>query len=182
MSVDGSHRDFLQGERLYLREVRPSDVNAAYYRWMNDPAVTRYLESRFSPNPLEKLEDYVRGKLGDRDNVFLAIVLKDGDRHIGNIKLGPIDWIHRIGDIGLLIGERECWGKGYATEAIRVLVAHAFGTLNLHKVTASCYDANEGSTGAFKKAGFEVEGVRKQQFYCEGRYVDAIMLGKVREG
>src|SRR5262249_1908718 len=92
---------FLAGPRLYLGEVRHSDVNETYYRWMNDPEVTRYLESRFYPHSLEGLRAYVTSKLGDRDNIFLAIVLKDGDRHIGNIKLGPIHWMHRYADIGL---------------------------------------------------------------------------------
>ncbi|MDC4205802.1 MAG: hypothetical protein MPW17_05915 [Candidatus Manganitrophus sp.] len=67
---------FLEGKRIYLREVRPSDVNERYYRWMNDPEITRFLESRFAPNAIENLRDYVAGKLGDRDNIFLAIVLK----------------------------------------------------------------------------------------------------------
>jgi RimJ/RimL family protein N-acetyltransferase len=115
-------RPFLGGDRIYLREVRPFDVNDAYYRWMNDPEVTRFLESRMFPNPIETLRDYVAAKLGDRNNVFLAIVTKEGGRHIGNIKLGPVDWVHRLGDIGLMIGEREYWGKGYATEAIRLVV------------------------------------------------------------
>lgn len=170
---------FLTGPRLYLREVRPSDVNETYYRWMNDPEVTRYLESRFYPNALEGLREYVTSKLSDRDNVFLAMVLHDGDRHIGNIKLGPIHWIHRYADIGLLIGEKDCWGKGYATEAIRLVVDYAFHALNLHKLTAGCYALNQGSVKAFERIGFVVEGVRRQRFYYGGAYIDEILLGLV---
>jgi RimJ/RimL family protein N-acetyltransferase len=171
---------FLSGPRLYLREVRPSDVNATYYGWMNDPEVTRYLESRFFPHSMEALREYVTGKLGDRDNVFLAMVLKSGDRHIGNIKLGPIHWMHRSADIGLLIGERDCWGQGYATEAIRLVVDYAFSELNLHKLTAGCYAINHGSIKAFQKVGFVVEGVRPQHYYYRGAYIDAVLLGLVR--
>ncbi|MFY9270845.1 MAG: GNAT family protein [Candidatus Manganitrophaceae bacterium] len=171
---------FLEGKRIYLREVRPSDVNERYYRWMNDPEVTRFLENRFYPNAIENLRDYVACKLGDRDNIFLAIVLKEGDRHIGNIKLGPIQSIHRIADIGLLIGEKDCWGKGVATEAIQLVSEYAFNVLNLHKVTAGCYGPNEGSARAFQKAGFVVEGIRKGQYYSNGVYVDDILLGLIR--
>ena len=174
------YHHFLEGERLYLREVRPSDVSESYYRWMNDPEVTRHLESRFYPNSLEALREYVAGKTGDRDNVFLAIVLKEGDRHIGNIKLGPINWIHRFADVGLLLGEKDCWGKGYATEAIRLVVDYAFSKLNLHKLTAGCYDLNQGSIKAFQKAGFVVEGVRKQHYFCDAAYIDAVLLGMLR--
>lgn len=171
---------FIQGERLYLREVRPSDVNETYYRWMNDPEVTAYLESRFYPNALESLADYVQGKISDHDNLFLAIVLQEGHRHIGNIKLGPINWIHRFADVALLIGEKECWGRGYATEAIRLVVTHAFQELNLHKLTAGCYIANQGSYKAFLKAGFVQEGLLRQHFHCRGEYVDFWQLGIVR--
>ena len=171
---------FLEGERIYLREVRPSDVNESYYRWMNDPEVTRYLETRFFPNAMEGLREYVASKLGDRDNVFLAIVLKQGDRHIGNIKLGSINWIHRFADVGLMIGEKDCWGKGYATEAISLVTLYAFKTLNLHRLTAGCYDANMGSAKAFIKAGWRQEGIRKSHFYSNGTYLDDVLLGVIR--
>jgi ribosomal-protein-alanine N-acetyltransferase len=173
-------RHFLEGERIYLREVRPSDVNEDYYRWMNDPDITRYLESRFRPNSLEGLREYVVAKLKDPESVFLAIVLKDGDRHIGNIKLGPINWIHRYADIGIIIGEKSCWGCGYATEAIALMADYGFNTLDLHKLTAGCYDLNQSSAKAFLKAGFVQEGVRRSHFYCDGKYVDDIMLAKIR--
>jgi ribosomal-protein-alanine N-acetyltransferase len=171
---------FLEGKRIALREVRPSDVNGAYYRWMNDPETTHYLESRFIPNSIEKLQEYVAGKLGDRENLFMAIILKEGQRHIGNIKLGPIQWIHRAADIGILIGEKDCWGKGYAVEAIRLLAEYAFQGLNLHKLTAGCYQVNGGSAKAFQKAGFVLEGTRKGQFYSDGSYVDELLFGYLR--
>jgi ribosomal-protein-alanine N-acetyltransferase len=171
---------FLESERIYLREVRLTDVDDTYYRWMNDQEVTRYLESRFYPNSLEMLKEYVAGKMGDRENVFLAIVLKENDRHIGNIKLGPINWIHRFGELGILIGEKDSWGRGYAAEAISLVVKYAFEELNLNKVTAGCYGLNQGSLKAFQKAGFVIEGVRKRHFHCGGKYVDAVLLGILR--
>jgi [ribosomal protein S5]-alanine N-acetyltransferase len=111
----------------------------------------------------------------------LAIILNDEDRHIGNIKIGPINQIHRFADIGLLIGERDCWGKGYATEALRLVTNYAFKTLNLHKLTAGCYDGNKGSEKAFIKAGFVVEGIRKKHCYCYGVYVGSIIFGLLND-
>ena len=164
---------------MYLREVRPADVNERYYRWMNDPEVNQYLESRFYPNSMETLSAYVKDKIGDRNNVFLAIVLKEDDSHIGNIKLGSINWIHRHGDVGIIIGEKGSWNKGYASEVISLLARYAFDTLNLHKLTAGCYEANVGSLKAFQKAGFEIEGVRKQHSFFDGKYLDLIQLGLI---
>ncbi|MCK4820653.1 GNAT family N-acetyltransferase [bacterium] len=179
MSTNNKFYPFLVGERIYLREVRPGDVNDAYYRWMNDPEVTQYLESRFSPNSMESLLEYVRNFQGNQDNIFLAIVLKENHKHIGNIKMGPINRFHRLADVGIMIGEKDCWGKGYASEAISLIVEHAFKNLNLHKLTAGCYEQNQGSLEAFQKAGFEIEGVRKKHCFFNGEYVDAILLGKI---
>jgi RimJ/RimL family protein N-acetyltransferase len=172
---------YIRGERIYLREVCSADVNDNYYRWMNDPEVTRYLESRFVPNDMASLRDSVENKLKDRSNVFLAIVRSDTEEHIGNIKLGPIDWMHRLADVGVLIGEKDCWGKGYATEAIALVVRLAFHELNLHKLTAGYYIANKGSEKAFRNNGFVVEGVRVKHRFCEGSYVDTVNLGLLNE-
>ena len=180
MSVTDPSPYFLIGKRIGLRDVRPADVNEAYYRWMNEFETTRYLESRFYPNSLESIRQFVQSKVGDPNNVFLAIVRKDNDQHIGNIKLGPIHWIHRYAEIGLLIGEKSCWGQGYASEAIRLVTTYAFERLNLHKVTAGCYADNQGSEKAFLKAGFALEGVRRSHHFCDGAYVDLVLLGRVR--
>jgi len=172
----------IQGERIYLREIRPDDVNDNYHRWMNDPEVTRYLVSRFLPNDMDSLREYVHQKLKDRNNVFLAVVRRDTDQHIGNIKLGPIEWIHRLADVGVLIGDKDCWGQGYATEAIGLVVGLAFRELNLHKLTAGYYLANKRSEKAFRNNGFIVEGVRVKHRFCEGTYVDTVIIGLLNEG
>jgi len=168
---------FLSGERIYLREVNVTDVNANYYRWMNDPEVTQYLETRYSPHSLERIRQFVESKDGQGDEIFLAMCLKEGNRHIGNIKLGPINWVHRFADISLLIGEKDCWGKGYASEAIGLILQLAFQNLNLHKLRANCYAENEGSRKAFRKNGFREEGCLKSQWFVKDHWVDEIYLG-----
>lgn len=174
--INSDDNPFLSGQNIYLREVLISDVTGSYYRWMNDPGITQFLESRFRPNSIESLTEYVKSKTADSSNIFLAIILKEDHRHIGNIKLGPINWVHRFADIGIVVGEKDCWGKGYASEAIGLVTKFAFDTLNLHKLTASCYEMNHGSVKAFQKAGFYIEGIRKSHFYCQGTYVDDILL------
>ena len=167
------------GERIYLREVRVEDVNQAYYRWMNDREVTRYLESRFFPHSLESLQEFVRKMAADQSHVFLAICLKEDKRHIGNAKLGPINWIHRYADLGLIIGEKDCWGQGYASEVIGCLVSYAFNILDLHKLIAGCYEAHQASLKAFQKNGFRIEGIRKKQYRLDGKYVNAVTMGLI---
>jgi [ribosomal protein S5]-alanine N-acetyltransferase len=177
---DNTHKSFIEGRRVYLRGVRTSDANEAYCNWMNDPEITQYLESRFYPSSLEKLREYIAEKQDDPHCVFLAIIIRESDEHIGNIKIGPINWFHRTAEVGIIVGKKQYWGQGYASEAITLLAEYAFGTLNLHKLTAGCYEPNHGSAKAFQKSGFVVEGVRPQHFHYKGKYVDGIMLGLLK--
>jgi [ribosomal protein S5]-alanine N-acetyltransferase len=171
---------YLEGENIYLREVRFTDVNDEYYAWLNDPSINQYLETRFFPRSFQNIEQFVKQMDGKSDEVFFAICWKENHKHIGNIKLGPINWIHRFGDISLLIGNKDYWGKGIATEAIKLVTDFGFNQLNLHKIKAGCYADNIGSKKAFLKVGFQVEGTLKQHFYSNGVYQDAFLLGIVK--
>jgi [ribosomal protein S5]-alanine N-acetyltransferase len=168
----------LEGPRIFLRPVTPKDASGPYHRWLNDPEITMHLESRFITHTVEAIRSYIESIVANPLNVFLAICLKENGGHIGNIKLGPVSQPHRTGDIGLIIGERECWGQGYATEAIIQIADHAFGTMGLHKLTAGCYSTNLGSARAFEKASFHIEGRRVSHYWQLGRYVDCILLAR----
>jgi ribosomal-protein-alanine N-acetyltransferase len=172
----------LTSGRLCLREVRLSDVEGPYLHWMNDPEVLKYTESRFQPHSKKQLRAYVAKINENQDFIFRAITLRGSGRHIGNIKLGPIDWNHRFGDVGIIIGAKDCWGQSYAGESIRLLSEFAFTSLKLHKLTAGCYGVNTTAVKAFEKAGFLQEGVRRSQYLYEGRYVDLVCLGLINPG
>jgi RimJ/RimL family protein N-acetyltransferase len=171
------NKKFIEGKRIYLREVRLSDVNNNYYSWLNDPEVNLFLETKYFPRSIENILNYVKEMDGNPNEIFFAICLNDNNEHIGNIKLGPINWIHRFADISLIIGEKDYWGKGIASEAILELSTFAFSILNLHKLRAGCYSENIGSKRAFEKVGFKIEGVLKKQWLCQHIYQDEIMLG-----
>ena len=171
----------LEGDSIYLRDIRLTDVNKNYCKWMNDLEVIQFLESRFEKWTIKKLKNYVNKFKNNPDYLFSAIIFKKDNRYIGNIKLGPINRIHKFADIGIMIGERSFWGKGFATEAIKLMVDYAFNKLNLHKLTAGAYSNNPGSIMAFEKAGFSVEGIRKKHCFYNGDYVDAVLVGIVRE-
>lgn len=171
----------IKSKSIYLREIQLSDVNKKYYNWMKNAEVTQYLESRFENWSLRKLKDYVRRIKNNPDYIFLAIISKDKNRHIGNIKLGPISRIHNFADVGIIIGQKLFLGKGIGSEAISIVVDYAFNKLNLHKLTAGAYAKNIASIKAFEKAGFSVEGIRKKQYLYNGKYIDGILLGIVRK-
>jgi len=113
--------------------------------------------------------------------LLLGIITRSDGKHIGNIKLGPIDRNHGLGDIGLLIGEPDKWGVGFAREAIKAVSDFALGPLSLHKVTASCYASHVASRKAFEANGFLVEGIRPKHFRNDGQWEDAILMARTLE-
>ncbi|MDY6793312.1 MAG: GNAT family protein [Thermodesulfobacteriota bacterium] len=171
----------IDGERIYLRELRPDDVTEAYCRWMNDPHITQYTDSRNMNFSIDSLREYVKEKYESKTELFLAIIEREDNCHIGNIKLGPINLQDQNADIGIIIGEKQFWAKGYATEAIGLLKNHAFFVIGLHKLTAGSLGMNTGSIKAFQNNGFKIEGIRKEHVFFKGSFIDTILLGLINE-
>jgi RimJ/RimL family protein N-acetyltransferase len=174
-------KKFIEGDNIYLREVNESDVGDNYYNWLNDPEINQYLETRYFPNSKTNILQFVKNMDGLSGEILFAICERQTDKHIGNIKLGPINWIHRYADISLLIGDKDYWGKGIATESIRLVTEFGFYTLNLHKLKAGCYENNIGSMKAFEKVGFLREGLLKKLWMVNGTFQDQIILGLCAE-
>ena len=174
-------RYFIEGKNICLREIQISDAKKNYYNWMRDPEVNQYLESRFEKWSVRRLKNYVKEIKINRDNFFWAIILKETGGHIGNIKLGPVNRKHGFADLGIIIGEKPYWGKGFATEAITLVADYAFKKLKLNKLTAGAYANNIGSVKAFKNAGFLIEGIQKRQYLYNKKYVDGVLLGCIKK-
>lgn len=167
----------LETDRLRLARLGPDDARGPYLDWMRDPEILRYLEARFRDHDAAGLATYIETCNADDRVLMLGIFLKDGGAHIGNIKIGPVNRAHSRADVGFLIGDKACWGQGYATEAIIAITRYGFEAMGLHKVTAGIYDGNTGSYRALIKAGFREEGRRPRQYLCDGEWVDEILVG-----
>ena len=171
----------VETERIFLRETLLSDVNDEYVSWMNDYDVTKYMEARFRKHTKDSVTDYVGSIVKKENSVLLAIIAKDCNKHIGNIKLGPINEEHGFAILGVMIGDKNYWGKGYGPEAIRLAVEYAFNNLGLRKINADVYENNTGSIRAFQKSGFQEEGRKKKQYLSDGQWVDAVCFSINRD-
>jgi RimJ/RimL family protein N-acetyltransferase len=171
---------FLVGKHLYLRALEETDA-PRYVRWMNDPEVTRTLACGVFPLNLPSEVEYIRKVCADQNGLNLAILLKNGDRHIGGAGLHGIRQVHRTAAFGIMIGEKDCWGQGYGTEATRLLVRHGFRSLNLNRISLHVYDYNARAIRAYEKAGFKREGVLRQEIYAEGAYHDVVVMAILKE-
>ena len=174
----------LQSENIYLSPL--DTVSQNYSSWMNDPEVLRYLECRFQLQSHASIRDYVIRMNSDPNVVFLGIYYNLSPEvelvprvytHVGNVKL-TINRIHRFAEVGIVIGKSH-WGKGIATETLKLISKYAFNILNLHKLWAGCYADNYASIRGFEKAGFDVEGRLKNQYWSNDHYTDDILLGLI---
>lgn len=176
MTIDGAEAD-----RLRLQRLSPDDVTNAYVGWLNDPETVRYTEARYVRHSLESVREYVASCQARLDVHLWGIFERAGGCHVGNIKLGPVDRTHSRASIGLIIGERSRWGRGYATEAIGIVTRLAFRDLELHKLTAGVIAGNEPSLAAFRRNGFIIEGVRRKHDLVDGVWRDEVILGLLRD-
>ena len=166
----------LFGSRIYLRQLTESDVTERYVQWLNDPETNSFLESRFSVWTMEKLISYMKQR-NSKTEYFFAICMRDNNTHVGNIKLGSIDWNHLCSNIGLMIGDKSYWGRGLGTEALRLVTDFAFMKIQLKKLLAGVYINNVASINAFEKCGYSREGYLKEHSYSDGKRVDVILFG-----
>jgi [ribosomal protein S5]-alanine N-acetyltransferase len=169
----------LTGATLKLLPFQKESICDTYINWLNDPEVNRFLEVRLVPQTYETVLAYVRSFYEGTEKYMWGVYLKDRDILIGTGTLTDINRHHRRGIIGLMIGDKRYWGKGYGTEVIKLVTDFAFNKLQLHKVTAGAVADNSGSIKAFQKAGFEVEGCLKSHDFGNGVFRDSVHMGLV---
>jgi len=169
---------FLSGNRVYLRPLERADARAML-PWVNNPEVTRTLLIH-RPMSLEGEEKFIERLSEDDTTVGLGIVEKTGDRLVGATSLMRIDSRSRQAQFGILIGDSADWGKGFATEATRLIVGYGFATLNLHRVWLHVAAGNAAGIRVYEKVGFRHEGILREALFTEGRYVDLVTMGILR--
>jgi RimJ/RimL family protein N-acetyltransferase len=168
----------LIGERIMLREYKKEDLHSIR-KWVNDDEITRFLSDNFVyPHTLNDTEKFLNSMLESTTNARgFIIAKKDTEEYIGQIDLIKIDWVNRIGTLGIVIGNKEYLSKGYGTEAIKLLEHFAFNNLNLHKLELEVRDFNDRAIHCYKKCGFKEEGRMRENFYSDGKYTDTLYMG-----
>jgi RimJ/RimL family protein N-acetyltransferase len=153
-------------------------------RWSRNSEYHRFLDSEmFMPRTARQAKEGISewmeherpGSFG-----FMIRTLAE-DKLIGFVGLGGINWNHGDGWIGIGIGETELWGKGYGTDAMRVLLRFAFDELNLHRVSLSVYTYNPRAIRSYEKAGLQIEGRARRVVNRDGQRSDEVFMGILRE-
>lgn len=171
----------IYGERVRLRANEREDV-AKFHKWINDPEVTRGL-ALYLPMSMADEENWF-DNLSKRDpnEKPLAIEIRKGKawKLIGNCGVFGIELTHRSGELGIMIGNKSEWDKGYGSEAMTLLLRHTFETLNLNRAFLRVYADNVRAVRSYEKAGFVLEGRLREAVYKHGKYDDVLIMSVLR--
>ena len=165
----------LRGERVTLTPLGEAHLPLVR-RWRSDPEVTRYWTSDAPPGE-EEVAAWYAANLAS--GALTWVILDAAGQPIGYTNLFDIDPLNRHAELALMIGERAAWGKGYAKDALRTLLAHAFaveGGLDLHKVSLTVFAENLAARRAYAACGFQEDGVLREDFYRGGHWHDQILM------
>lgn len=168
----------ISGGRVRLRTLLPEDAHLVM-QWANDPEVVSNFSFFRGGVSVDRITDYIRARHESSTDLLLA-VFADTD-YLGNIGLHEIDRSNDTARLGIILGNRNYWGKGYATETIKVLLGYAFTEGRIHKVYLNVFTTNTRGIKVYERVGFQREGLLRAEYRLDGTYRDLIRYGLLAE-
>lgn len=170
----------ISGKRVRLRAIEREDI-PTFVRWFNDPDVRQYIQI-YAPMSRAAEERWFEDRLSHKDDHIFCIQVPEGDAWVtvGNCGLHQIDRLNSSATLGVVIGEQAYWGRGYGTDAVVTMTRFAMRTMNLHRVELEVYAFNPRAIRCYEKAGFRLEGTRRQAHYHDGAYHDVHLMSILR--
>ncbi len=168
-------------KKITIRKLNlKKDISKKYRSWMNDYEVHKYTEQKYTKHSLANIRKFVKKKNNSKNEFLYGIFLKKKNIviHIGNIKIGPINFIHKNAELSYFIGEKELWGKGYAHMAIKEAIKIA-KKMGIKKLKAGCYEKNIGSKKVLEKNKFKLEGKLESEFIYKKKRVAQFLFGRI---
>ncbi len=165
------------GKLVKLRAYKEEDIEKAV-EFINDEEVKKLMDSTI-PFPMTKWqeEDWVRSRKANTDFTYDFAIedLKTG-KYIGGCSINECDVKNRTCVVGIMIGDKEYWGKGYGSDALKVLIKFIFEEVNMNKVKLNVFAFNNRAIACYKKVGFKEEGILRKEIYRNGKYYDEIIM------
>jgi len=175
-------------DRLYVRPFVREDIEGNYKKWWMDQEVTRHNSHGLFPYTKSQMDAFL-SKLESSDDIVWAVIAKLravcakknniilAPCHIGNISLTNINWVNKSAEFSCIFGEKKYWGRGFCTEAAKLLFEHGFKKLNLHRIWTGTAKTNIGMIKVAEKLGMELDGIFKDGVFLNGKYEDVLSFG-----
>jgi len=168
------------GKKVRLRAYRKEDIPQAL-EYINDPEVKKNLVIGVPfPLRLEDEEKFFESISAAKDTYSFAIETLDGSKYIGGCGMNQVDWKNRYAVVGIFIGDEQYRGKGFGSDAMRVLLRFVFDEMNLNRVKLFVFSFNQRAIKSYLKCGFRQEGTMRQEIFREGQYHDTVVMGILR--
>lgn len=165
----------LETERLRLYPLNMDFCTQNYVDWLNDPEIYKYLETR-GEQTIESVKEFILKQI-ELKNYIWAITIKETNKHIGNIKIDSINLSHGYAEYGILMGDKNEWGKSYAKEASKRVIDYFFyENFKLRKINLGVVSENISAVNLYKKLGFIQEGYFKNHLKYDSLYYDLIRM------
>lgn len=165
----------IKGKQIALGPLR-HDLLALYTKWFNDLEVMVTWGLRRSPATMPDVEAWYEKTRCDDRTVAFNIYEAPSARPLGYVMLTNLNFFNQIADLDIVIGEKECWGRGYGTEAVTLMLDYGFTILNLHNIMLTVRSYNERGIRAYKRAGFREIGHRREARRFGGKAYDVIYM------
>jgi len=168
------------GKKVKLREYRKEDI-ALRLMYINDPEVAASLTPDVVyPITSHEEEEWFESISALSDTYKFAIEALNDNQFIGGCSISGVDWKNSVATIGLFIGNRNYRGKGYGSDALRVLTDFIFMQMNINKIRLIVYSYNESAIKCYEKCGYIIEGVLRKEIFKDNQYYDKISMGLLK--
>jgi RimJ/RimL family protein N-acetyltransferase len=167
--------EVLTGDLVVLRRHAPENV-AAFQRWYADPEIARLARYQQTPMRPQEIDRFFEARVVGPDALAMAVHERATNRLVGTCAFSQLDGENGSALYHITIGESDVWGRGYGTEATRLLLDHAFGTLALHRIALFVFEFNERAIRAYRRCGFVVEGRSRESIWRDGRWWDELAM------
>lgn len=178
----------LETERLILRSTSLFYISylidqklTNYYKWFGDEEVTKFNSHGLFPTTQKELDTFFEKCENDKSLLSFMILEKETEKHIGMCSLQRIDLINRSAEFAIIIGEKDYWGKGIATEAVHKLFEHGFNRMGINRIWSGTSILNKGMIKSFNKLGMTQEGTYKQAQFLNGKFEDVVAYAILKE-
>ncbi len=172
----------LQSERLLLRKLTGQDVTDIFEIY-SDPDVMMYFDDRYAFTALAEAEQMISGynqAIHDMNGMRWGIVLKESGKLIGTCGFHAISDYHKRIEVGYDLN-RNFWGNGFMSEALSLIIDHAYNHSEVNRIEAYVETPNKASRSLLEKLGFRMEGILREHEMCRGNLIDIQILSLLRK-